>query len=150
RVDHGHDAAFGLRERETVVRADHAAHHTAIRKGRATVRHVRHRAVAADDEAHRHRAFEVRVSRDTLLVVHTETAVALANDTLNDFRREAAAAAGRAHADLRCACRVSATETAVTGAEALARTGAGAVTERADRSETDTFAATTATFADAG
>src|SRR5438874_988601 len=41
-------------------------------------------------------------------------------------------------------------QAAVTGAEALTRAGAGAVTDGADRAEADAFAATAAAFADAG
>src|SRR5690606_16083399 len=107
-------------------------------------------AVATDHEARCDAAFEVRVAAEALLVAHAETAVVLTHDALDDLRRQTSAHAGRTHAHLGSARLVRSAEAAVTGAEALAGAGAGAVTERTDRSETDTLAATTAAFTDAG
>src|SRR5690606_10564313 len=102
--------------------------------------------VAADDEANRHAPFEVRVLGEALLVAHAEAAVVLPHDALNDLGRQTPAHLGGAHAHLRCPGLVGAAQTAVTGAEALARAGAGAVPQRSDAAEADTLAATTATF----
>src|SRR5262249_3951789 len=101
------------------------------------------------DETNLHTSLEVRVSRETRLVTHAESAVILPNDTLNDLGREATADRGGAHANLRGLRRVPAAEAAVAGAEALAGAGARAVTERAPPTEADTLAATAAAFTDA-
>src|SRR5205814_7626638 len=78
-----------------------------------------------------------------------EAAVVLPNDALNDFRREASVDGRRTHAHLRRARGVRTAESTVARAEALASSRAGAVTDRANRTEADAFAATAAAFADA-
>src|SRR5262249_27828623 len=98
---------------------------------------------------HRNATLEVRVVAEAVLVAQAEATEVLAHDALDDLGREAAADARRAHADRRRLGAVRAAQAAVTGAEALASAGAGAVTDRADRSEADTFAATAAAFTDA-
>src|SRR5689334_9956987 len=66
RVNDGHDAAFRLREGQTVVGPNHALHDRGIRQVRTTVADVRHRAIATDDEAHRNATLEVRVVPETV------------------------------------------------------------------------------------
>src|SRR5512132_1806942 len=150
RVGDRDSAAFGLRERKPVERADRPRHDAAVRHVRPAVLHLRHRAIVTDDEAHGDAALEVRAVAQTVLVTEAEATEVLANDTLNDLGRETTADLRSAHANLRRLGPVRATEAAVAGAEALPGAGASAVTDGADRAEADAFAATAAAFADTG
>src|SRR4051794_8572916 len=90
RVDDGDDAAFGLREREVSEAADDASDDALIRKVGASVLRRGDGAGAVDDELHRDATLEVRVVAEAVLVAETEAAEVLANDALDDLRREAA------------------------------------------------------------
>ena len=85
-----------------------------------------------------------------VLVAETEATEVLANDALDDLRREATVDLRRALTERRALGLVRAAEAAVAVAEALTGAGAGAVSERSDVAEADAFAATAAAFADAG
>src|SRR5262245_42797591 len=113
RVDDRHDAAFGLRKRQAVVRANHALHDAGIREGGTAVAHIGHRAVSTNYETNRDASLQVRIVAQAVLVAETESSVVLANDALNDLGRKPTVDGGGSHPDLRSAGRVRTTQTPV-------------------------------------
>ena len=134
------NATFWLREGQGVIRPNHARDDRCVGHVRIAVAHVRHRAVAPNDEANCHATLQARVAPEAVFVAEAKPTVVLANDALNDLGRETPLDFRRPDADLRCARGVRSTGAAVAGAEARTRSGAAAVVDGADRAETDALA----------